>query len=118
MTTTATQKLTRAEACAELAQRMGLFYQIDGEDVYAKFGEIVTDRDNVLRLPIWNPFTSRDAAAELVTWIAKDFALYHRFDMAFFDPLPNETDFNLAAFLATPEQITLAACKALGIEVE
>ena len=127
-----TTKLTRAEACAELARRLGWTAERDEllpeaywqatHSEYGKRGGLSHSADEALARA--NPyFTSRDAAAELVAWIRQSIHLvYFKFiatleDLALqmygagHDPL-------MRIASATSEQITLAACAALGIELE
>ena len=134
MSATKTKALTRAEACAELAQRLGYtMVQMDGYwHMLAPDGSKSTGyKSEVNAREFFMPafFNSRDAAAELVTY------LLHRItderQERFIENLdkqlrPYEPDIrktptasDLCLLLAaTPEQITLAACKALNIEVE
>ena len=116
-------KLTRAEACAELAARI--------------WPNTINSNHAISGVTVWqaaqwrkfDPFTSRDAAAELVKYFYENTApdapkLWDDFYCAFRerrfgDPCPADIWEQIAAaFLATPEQITLAACKALNIDVE
>lgn len=98
-----TKKLSRAEACVELALRIDPFLS-----------------------PAPDYFASRDSAAELVAFIT-DFQQRRAFMDALTVALQlTEVDYEInytdddffKVILATPEQITLAACSALGIEVE
>lgn len=114
MTATKTRKLTRAEACVELARVIGWFECADWSDGPPDY------------------FASRDAAAELVAWLSihtlwDNFverlnAIICGYDQVKFPGVAHNrgevAKLFKRALLATPEQITLAACKALGIKVE
>lgn len=124
---TATRKLTRAEACAELARRIGWV----PDDTPGSFTYKLWRSPNPTRSYPGNwqecpPdfFTSRDGAAELVAWLAGPSAILlfnHQFNKEVRWLSINAAegnDITVGALLLTPEQITLAACEALGIEVE
>jgi len=106
-------KLTRAEVCAELARQVGWRnVKLEGDGY---FGELPCG-------DVWNHvpdfFVSRDAAAELVTWIEGQIASDRFVDELYKLSDKCEERLVYSLLLATPEQITLAACKALNIEVE
>lgn len=109
-------KMSRDEACAELARRMvmPLKPRFAGGYFVPQF------------------FTSRDAAAELLAWLAdsdkwESFVEQLNSIICGYNPAKfpgvaaNKGQVALLykrALLATPEQIALAACASLGIEVE
>lgn len=124
-----TTKLTRAEACAGLARRMGW--------THPEFkGEILTDAwlspSGRMEDALPDFFNSRDAAAELVEWVSTQDGSFvtefcEKLDIeilalpfysGFAGKLSMSTLRRFCFLLATPEQITLAGCAALGIEVE
>lgn len=113
-----TKKLSRAEACEQLAHR------IWPNNLNANLSPTCATIWQGGEWREFDPFTSRDAAAELVAWIAEDRQLWSVFDYQVFRFCPERLDIDggldlvKMAFLATPEQITLAACASLGIEVE
>lgn len=114
---TKTKKLSRAEVNAELALRMGEQSQHDNP---------------LYHLPDF--FTDRNAAAELAAWIFANTRYVpdittHNLQADFItaldalvinaDPAPRGyLGGPWVGLLATPEQITLAACKALNLSVE
>lgn len=117
----ATKKLTRAEACAELARRIWPDATCIGQPFYSSERLVVALRD--ARSFYFDPFTSRDAAAELVEWVCGNPSRWERFT-AELDKLTARQlgeQWYQASFrylLAKPEQITLAVCTLCGIEVE
>jgi len=113
MTTTASRKLTRDDAIVELWARI--------TNCVPQCGDCARHAPDF--------FTSRDAAAELLDWLAQNGPdLIYRFHrhlctvLGLKQQLTLASDWSGAPLLtvqrATPEQITLAACKALSIEVE
>lgn len=117
--------LTGAKECAELAKKIWPSALIErgttGVDVF------VFDKPNETRS--WhdfNPFTDRDSCAELITWLDSNNSQTDAWDLSL-DTLLRIVGYStghsikMALFYglsATPEQIALAACAALGVEVE
>ena len=130
----------KREACAQLAQRMGITIE--------KRWQHVTDSSwglYDLRLPggtylgahcssieeahalLPDYFTDPAASRELVTWLAKqEVIIKRRFianlhlglsDACVFNDAPIDEDMILEAMAAEPSAIARAACKALGVEV-
>lgn len=111
------KKLTRAEANSELALRINF----EPKCIHC----INNTQHTGEHLFVWtNFFTSREAVAELVMRIEDDTRLAVRFIDAlagYLGPIRNTAKWYGMPFYwlrATPEQITLAACVALGIETE
>jgi hypothetical protein len=119
-----TKKLSRKEANAELAQRVGwpstceVCVQAEYEYHPGECVEMVPDF-----------FTSRDAAAELAAWILSEANAGRASVQRFIQELElklwagqRRKDWVYAriitCMLATPEQLTLASCAALNIETE
>lgn len=117
------RKLARVEACAELARRIW---------PDAKIHRRADGRGVSVRNQAWNgrsfaPFIDHAAARELVAWIRRQGRTAQRFvaSLATVCDIPqvhdgaSYYDSHILLFLvATPEQITLAACAALGIELD
>lgn len=122
----ATKKLTRAEACIELARRIWPHIRIEPSPFYADDFLVYKDPDRPYLYEQFNPFTDRDVTAEIVEWFARNDEAVEA-QVTFVNALCRSVEFNahntsmqdlMALLCATPEQITLAACAALGIEVE
>jgi hypothetical protein len=124
------KKLSRAEACAELARRIGLTvrettmpeiyeWQVIGASGRRVAGSRKGSKEAMESVPF---FTSRDAAAELVRWMEKRepacFVFLAEVRTALAIHGMHVPDDAFRYLLATPEQITLAACAAIGLEVE
>lgn len=132
-------KLTRAEACAELARRLG--WTCDNtlgsftHKLWRNPNQQVDYPENWQECPP-DYFTSRDAAAELVLWLTNqggdDFLSFyarlertlktadigHEKSITDWEQM-RPAEYRMIAFtLATPERIALAACAALGLELE
>lgn len=122
---TAIKKLTKAEACAELARRMGHEIIYDGGQGFIRLHPLENDGLGGTR-PMLDYFNDRDAAAELAEWIFghafTNRGLCERFLEAlhsYLPPLPDWyacKDFQL--ILTDAQQIARAACAALGLEVK
>lgn len=129
--TTATKKLTRARANAELAKLLDpslRWWPPDGNSGQRILARSQAEADAIdigdsCYGAIPDFFTSRDDAAELVAWIICDLKRWQAFAEQFgvhasTDIKDSKHVWLTTGLLATPEQITLAACRALGIEVE
>lgn len=121
-----TRKLTRAEACAALAR---MIWPTCDYALRTSGGADVRPTKNY-EWGYFDPFTSRDAAAELVAWLSihtlwETFvehlnAIICEYDQSKYPGVAQNrgevAKLFKRALLATPEQITLAACRALGID--
>jgi len=127
------RKLTRSEACLQLGEITGL-----GDFDFPKQALIpiedptqpplmLPEPDAIVTGEAPNFFEDREAATALAQWVVDnseaDSKLWDDFIAAFlrlrFGDAPTDPWKRIqAAFCATPEQITLAACAALGIAVE
>lgn len=129
---TATKKLTKAEACVELARRMGWVaadselapgaYKRAMHPVLGVRGDLSHSENETLAkaCPVFN---DRDAAVELVAWLRRQpTQTCDEFVEALgnigFDPDQKFTSKAMQLLTCTPEQIALAACAALELEVE
>jgi hypothetical protein len=114
MTEQATRKLTRAEACAELARRTRWL----APRPFCKYWFSPAGQ-RFAQPPDY--FTSRDAAAELVQWVCSDYRLRCKFEDALFalwqKPKHYDAETAFDFLLAEPHEVTSAVCAALGIEV-
>lgn len=126
-------KLTRAEACAELARLLGWTLHEDSRlsGIATRF-ILCPPNDTPANFPAWNTarqawihgspkfFASRDAAAELVEWLDKAEPAKACKMIIALGWVGSMAPVELAVHMLTrtPEQITLAACAALGLEVE
>lgn len=134
-----TKKPSRAEARAEIARRMGYYAQNQGIPGAAWYlvapGYQASGRWWNTEAEAWlnsSPdfFADRNAAADVVAWVTRHKQAYEFVaqlaQVMSIRPVAAPTqlgtlfsDVQICSFLrATPEQITLAAMAALGIEVE
>jgi len=140
-------KLTRAEACAELAVRMGTHRWLASDHYGFRWAATnSTDRAipfhaadarpasgnepiNLQASDTYLPdfFTGHDAAAKLVAWLGQHDRnsddpstrnLVSRFINLLKREVRHDIDDRLALMIATPEQVTCAACAAMGIDME
>lgn len=125
-----TKKLTRAEACATLAKRLGwteTAISRPPETLPMRVGECeryhpATSWQTPAGFPRSNPpdfFTSRNSVTELVAFMRQQDDrenFIQRLLWRVFEKGDLDRDYGL--LLATPEQISLAACASLGIEVK
>jgi hypothetical protein len=125
-------KLTRQQACAELARRVGAITRFNESGMPEFFYVAKSGWNGYVE---WNPFTDHAAAHELVVWLQnarfkgepvepRPARRWHAFLWQLYAVLgitgPNMLPYeDLIARLmaATPEQIACAACDTLGIEV-
>lgn len=118
----ARKAVTRAEACAALAYKLG-WTRNGNVDTVAY--EMWKDPAGRLHNEPPDYFTDLRAARELVAWLATPESGVDRTAfgqglavLADIDPDDKFAFKIIHSLLATPEQITLAACRALGIEIE
>lgn len=102
-----TQQMTRAEACKQLWDKQQL----------SKQEALLAEQS------IPNYFDDHAAATTLVRWIKKQSVdIRENFQRHFAEIVSEGADTRSVRFfdalLATPEQITLAACQTLGLQVE
>lgn len=119
-----TRKLTRAEACAALAYKLGWTRNGNAGTVAC---DMWKDPEGRLHNEPPDYFTDLYAARELVAWLYENTDegaarlwdnFFWEFRRLYFDnpvSMPELWEQFAAAFLATPEQITVAACVALGL---